>query len=78
MDNRMLNLILDKLENLEKEQREARIELSEMKKEIFQRLDRLEQSQEVIKEFIFNAEKAFQTCERDHKFIENLKKAVCE
>lgn len=106
MDNRILNLILDKLENIEKEQQEMRNELSElrndqqsikselselrsdqqsirnelgeMKREICHRLDRLEQGQEAIKEFMFNAEKAFQRCEKDHKFIENLKKAIGE
>ena len=106
MDNRILNLILDKLENIEKEQQEIRNELGElrsdqqlikselselrsdqqsirnelgeMKKEICHRLDRLEQGQEAIKEFMFNAEKAFQRCEKDHKFIENLKKAIGE
>lgn len=120
MDNRILNLILDKLENIEKEQQEMRNELGElknnqqsikselgelrndqqsikselgelrndqqsirnelgeMKKEICHRLDRLEQGQEAIKEFMFNAEKAFQRCEKDHKFIENLKKAIGE
>jgi len=106
MDNRILNLILDKLENIEKEQQEIRNELGElrsdqqsikselselrndqqsirnelgeMKREICHRLDRLEQGQEAIKEFMFNAEKAFQRCEKDHKFIENLKKAIGE
>lgn len=92
MEERMLKLILDKLDSIENEQRSTRNEISGIKQElsdfkdyvkdmeenIVLRLTRLEEGQESIKEFMFNAEEAFKIAQKDHEFIENLKKAVGE
>ena len=89
---KILALILSKLESIEREQQEMKKEQQEMKKEqqgmkkeIFEkldkieiRLDRLEEGQESIKEFMFNAEATFAKFERDHIFIEKLKKVAGE
>jgi predicted nuclease with TOPRIM domain len=65
-------------QEMRKEQQEMRKEQQEMKKDIFKRLDNLEKGQESIKQFIINAEKAFEISEQDHKFIEKLKRAASE
>jgi septal ring factor EnvC (AmiA/AmiB activator) len=65
-------------QEMHKEQQEMRKEQQEMKKDIFKRLDNLEKGQESIKQFIINAEKAFEISEQDHKFIEKLKRAASE
>ncbi|OPJ65067.1 hypothetical protein [Clostridium oryzae] len=46
--------------------------------ELMGRLDRLENNQNAIKEFIINTDNTFKTAEEDHKFIANLKKVVSE
>lgn len=75
---KILSLILSKLDNIEKEQQE-------MKKEIFMkldkvevRLDKLEKGQESMKEYMLNSEIVFEKFEQDHRFIEKLKKVAGE
>ncbi len=85
---KILNLILDKLENIEKEQKIIKNQALETNK----RLNKIEDGQDIIrkdindiksvqetiKEFMLSTEKAIEEYERDHKFIEKIRKVAGE
>lgn len=82
---KILALILNKLENIEKEQKEMKKEQQEMKKEqlemkeeILKRLDSVEKAQKGIQQYAICADDTFKKFEEDHQLIERLKKAVGE
>ncbi|SKC57340.1 hypothetical protein [Maledivibacter halophilus] len=85
---KILSMILSKLDNIEKDQKEMKKEQQKMNN----RFDKLEQGQEVIKkdikeiksiqktiqEFMLSTEKAIEKYEQDHIFIEKFKKVAGE
>ncbi|SHJ57480.1 hypothetical protein [Paramaledivibacter caminithermalis] len=75
---KLLELILDKLDNIEKQQQEMKTEQQTMKKELCKRLDSIEKSQKGIQQYVIYADDTFKKFEEDHKFIERLKKAIGE
>ncbi|SKC57335.1 hypothetical protein [Maledivibacter halophilus] len=78
---KILSMILSKLDNIEKDQQEMKKDLKDMSGKLDTvelRLHRLEEGQESIKKFMFESEKAFKKFEQDHIFIEKLKKVVGE
>ncbi|OEF97636.1 hypothetical protein [Desulfuribacillus alkaliarsenatis] len=88
MEQQILQLILDKLDKIESGQEAMRKEMQEMKQEqqgmkqeqqgIKARIKRLEEGQEMILEFLKNMEQTLVNCEKDHEFIEKLKKVAGE
>ncbi|WP_432406900.1 hypothetical protein [Wukongibacter sp. M2B1] len=83
---KILELILSKLDNIEKEQREMKNEQQEMKadikginkelKTIKQDVREIKSIQETIQQFMLSTEKAIEVYDQDHKFIEKLKNVV--
>lgn len=92
---KILNLILDKLESIDKEQKltNARLDSIEIRLDSIEaRLDKVENGLEensidikefksihgTIENFILYTEKAIEVYEKDHKFIEKIKRIAGE
>ncbi len=85
---KILNLIFDKLESIDKEQKLTNVKINKLE----DRLDEVENSleknsvdikeilsiQSTIKDFMLSTEKAIEVYEKDHKLIEKLKKVAGE
>jgi len=78
---KILALIFNKLDNIEKGQQKTNDRLSKIEddqKEIKQDLKQIKSIQENIKEFVLSTEKAIEVYEQDYKFIEKLKRVAGE
>ena len=78
---KILSMILNKLDNIENEQKDMKKEIKDMSGKLDKiqvRLSKLEDGQDSIKKFIFESERTFEKVEQNHRFIEKFKKVAGE
>ena len=78
---KILDLIFDKLESIDKEQKLTNIKINRLEKRLEKNsvdIKEILSIQSTIKDFMLSTEKAIEVYEKDHKLIEKLKKVARE
>lgn len=78
---KILNLILDKLESINREQKLTNVKINRLENSLEENsidIKEIKSIQGTVKDFILSTEKAIEVYEKDHKLIEKIKKVAGE